>query len=291
MNLQQAFDLGFEAVKEYVDRSVGDLDGRIAALETRAPERGIDGKDGAPASVEQIDQAVKSYLEKNPPAPGRDADPVTEDQLANVVSRYFAANPIVNGKDGRGISELIIDRSGQLNVVYSDGSTKLIGPVVGRDGQNGEDGKDGRDGTDGKDGAPGRDGTDGKDGAPGRDGTDGKDGNPGLPGKDGFSLEHFDAELMKDGRTLLLKFDDGSDISFAVELGIPVMIYRDLFVEGREYDRGDVVTWNGSMWHCNEATSSHPREGTDAWTLCVKHGRNGRDSVPIKVDPKKSVKI
>lgn len=59
---------------------------------------------------------------------------------------------------------------------------------------------------------------------------------------------------------------------------VPVAIYRDVFKTGTEYQPGDTVTWGGSMWHCNEATSDKPGEaGSKGWTLAVKKGRDLRD--------------
>ena len=43
------------------------------------------------------------------------------------------------------------------------------------------------------------------------------------------------------------------------------------------YHEGNLVTHDGSMWHCNRETNSKPGE-SDAWTLCVKRGRDGRDA-------------
>jgi hypothetical protein len=41
--------------------------------------------------------------------------------------------------------------------------------------------------------------------------------------------------------------------------------------EDREYLRGNFVTANGSLWHCEQPTRSRP--GTDAtWRLAVKQG-------------------
>lgn len=106
----------------------------------------------------------------------------------------------------------------------------------------------------------------------------GKDGNPGKPGTDGFNLEDFDATVMDDGRTVLLSFDRG-DLAYKVELGFPVMIYRGVFKEG-EYSKGDTVTWGGSLWHCDaEKTKEKPGDGSTAWTLCAKKGRDGKDGV------------
>ena len=104
----------------------------------------------------------------------------------------------------------------------------------------------------------------------------GKDGEPGKPGRDGFNLEDFDAAVMDDGRTVLLSFDRG-DLSYKVELGFPVMLYKGVFKDGQTYECGDTVTWAGSLWHCDAPTGDKPGEGAKSWTLCAKKGRDGKD--------------
>ncbi|MBC8638273.1 hypothetical protein IAG25_15735 [Caballeronia sp. EK] len=59
---------------------------------------------------------------------------------------------------------------------------------------------------------------------------------------------------------------------------LPVMIYRGVFVAGETYKAGDVVTWAGSLWHCNATTDTKPDAGGDAWTLAAKRGRDGKDA-------------
>ena len=61
----------------------------------------------------------------------------------------------------------------------------------------------------------------------------GPPGEPGAPGKDGV-----------DGKAGLT--------------------YQGVFQDGKIYDVGDVTTWAGSTWHCNEPTESKPGEGTTA---------------------------
>ena len=87
---------------------------------------------------------------------------------------------------------------------------------------------------------PGPTGKDGKDGAPG---LDGKDGAPGLNGKDGLAG----------------------------------LSYEGVYQEGKAYEPGQLATWGGSAWHCNEHTTSKPGEGAQAWTLMIKRGRDGKD--------------
>lgn len=184
---------------------------------------GIDGKDGASFTVDDfrplVEAEVRSRVAELPvPKDGRDG---------------------IDGKDGVGLAGAVIDRDGGLIVTLTNGETKNLGAVVGRDGAPGLPGKDGRD---------------------------------------GFSLEDFDAELSKDGRTVLLSFDRG-DQSYKIELGFPTMIYRGVFREGESYERGDTVTWAGSLWHCDENTSDKPGDGK-SWTLAVKRGRDGKDGGP-----------
>lgn len=191
MDLQQAFDAGFEAVKAYVERSFAAYDDRFAALEKR------------------IDEALSK------------AEPVS-------------------------VTSAIIDREGSLVLAMSDGSTKSLGRVEGKDGK---------------------------------------------PGKDGFDLKHFDATLMEDGRTVLLSFEQEGQ-SFKVELGIPAMIYRGVFKDGQSYQKGDTVTWGGSLWHCDaDETSEKPDSAEKHWTLAAKRGRDGKDGTVKAEKPAQPVRV
>jgi hypothetical protein len=99
-----------------------------------------------------------------------------------------------------------------------------------------------------------------------RDG--GKPGPPGL-GFDDLIID-FDGE-----RRMTLRFERGEQ-KIEKTLTLQSMIYRNVFVEGRSYEKGDVVTWGGSLWHCDNPSSERPK-GSGDWTLCVKAGRDGRD--------------
>lgn len=57
---------------------------------------------------------------------------------------------------------------------------------------------------------------------------------------------------------------------------LPAMIYCGVYKDGTEYKCGDVVTWAGSLWHCNEDTSEKPGIPTAPWTLAAKKGRDGK---------------
>lgn len=102
-----------------------------------------------------------------------------------------------------------------------------------------------------------------------------RDGEKGEPGKDGFSLQDFDVQKEDDGRTLVLSFDAG-DIKHEYAITMPHMAYCGVFKQDQDYMVGDVVTWGGSAWHCNEPTKEKPDTGP--WTLMVKKGRDGKDA-------------
>lgn len=53
--------------------------------------------------------------------------------------------------------------------------------------------------------------------------------------------------------------------------------YRGVHEPNVAYDTGDTVTHGGSLWHCNALTKERPGEGSKAWTLAVKRGRDGKD--------------
>jgi hypothetical protein len=49
-----------------------------------------------------------------------------------------------------------------------------------------------------------------------------------------------------------------------------------VWTQGMELVPGNVCSYAGSMWHCNEPTTSKPGTGPE-FSLCVKRGRDGKD--------------
>jgi hypothetical protein len=155
----------------------------------------------------------------------------------------------------------------------------------GEPGERGSDGQNGRDGIDGKDGIgladvlKDADGnlvvvmTDGRTKSLGP--IDGKDGEPGKDGLDGITPEFMDADF--EGRTLRLSFGDGEQTK-SVEFQMATPEYLGVFKEGETYERGDMVTWAGSTWHCDEPKGLKPGAPESGWTLAVKAGRAGKDA-------------
>ncbi|WP_202844795.1 hypothetical protein [Luteimonas saliphila] len=83
--------------------------------------------------------AVAKHLGYNPPPAGKDGAPGPEGPRGEKGA---------DGKDGAGVADLLIDREGSLVVTLTDGRTKSLGTVIGKDGTPGRDGRDGADFTD-----------------------------------------------------------------------------------------------------------------------------------------------
>lgn len=160
------------------------------------------------------------------------------------------------------------------------------------------------------------DGVDGKDGAPGIDGRDAlhlevlpaideaKSYQRGTYAKHAGGLwRSFEQthgmrgwECIVDGVKSLQVVANGKEFTVIAERSsgevnetkalIPVQVYKGVFTDA-EYQQGDTATWAGSLWHCNvTGTKAKPGDGSGDWTLAVKKGRDGKDTVTVKTaDP------
>lgn len=150
------------------------------------------------------------------------------------------------------------------------------GPA-GEKGLDGAPGPQGERGPEGPEGKPGRDGRDGLPGVPGVQGEKGLDGAAGANGQDGRDGTLENLKVIYDGeRGLTFAFKDGTPIEGGA-IRLPMMLYRGVYQDSKAYEPGDVVTWAGSTWNANEATTTKPGDGAKAWTLVVKRGRDGKD--------------
>jgi hypothetical protein len=57
----------------------------------------------------------------------------------------------------------------------------------------------------------------------------------------------------------------------------PVVKYCGVYDQTKAYVPGNMVTHNGSVWHCASACEGQKPPGP-SWTLAVKHGRDGKDA-------------
>jgi hypothetical protein len=294
-------DADTEDVRRIVSDELAEIRSAVAAIGP-APELpditamidvALDARGADPISIGRM---VRSAVDSLPPPKsgrdGADGTSVTIDDVLPALEKRVAEylDEIPRPKDG-------------ASVTLDDVQPMISAEIERRMGELPK-AKDGRDGTDGENG---RDGLGLAGAFIDRDGelvitlsngevkklgaVVGKDGEPGKPGRDGFNLEDFDATVMDDGRTVLLSFERG-DLSYKVELGFPVMLYRGVYREDSAYERGDTVTWGGSLWHLNaDRATEKPGDGSREWTLAAKKGRDGRDGVAKEAKPHQPVRV
>lgn len=275
MNLQEAFDAGFDAVKNYVERSFDAYEARLIEIEKRFDTLPTP-KDGKDADLNEVRSIVSEALK-----------PISE-----------AVNAIETAPELPDIPKMIEDAiDARMGIDDMERSIEeVVRAVVAeipipKDGLDGKPGEKGEKGDPGQDGAPGRDGLDVKDLFRGEGGVlvatmsdgrvkelgqfVGKDGEPGKDGADGLGFD--DLSFDYDGeKTITLRFVKGDQVKeFPVVM--PVVIDRGVFSEGKTYSPGDGVTWGGSFWIAQEETGEKP-DSAKGWRLAVKKGRDGKDA-------------
>lgn len=88
---------------------------------------------------------------------------------------------------------------------------------------------------------------------------------------------YADVTKMSDERTVFISYEMSNGHITTNEFTIPTMIYLGVYSKEKEYEPGDVVTWGGSLWHCNEQTKDKPGEhNSKGWILIVKRGRDAK---------------
>lgn len=206
--MQQSIDplaLG-AALAQQIKSAVEPLLARIAALEAREPQRGEPGEKGEP---------------------GKDGEPGK------------------NGADGLSVSCAFVQKDGHLILVQSDGQTKDMGPISGRDGV---DGKDGRD------------------------------------GKDGESLAIVAREYDANAHEIVERYISGGEVK-ELRYPAGGIVHRGYWGEGKSARAGDAYTHNGCLWIAQRATESEPTPANDAWCIGARKGRDGKDYREAKNDP------
>lgn len=310
-------------IKSHVESCVEPLKKRIVELEAYKPKDGKDGQDGKDADLsevlrrvdERFNEAVEgiiaraaeragagvedrlSAVEARQPVDGKDADEeaITAKIMDAVLERVEAIPVPKDGQPGRDGADADSD---EICARVMDAVMAKVAEIpLPKDGAPGRDGSDGKDGADGV-GLAGalidRDGelvvtlTDGQHKKLGVVvGKDGLQGEKGSDGRDGFGFEDMFVEF--DGeRSATLKFVKG-DNSKSFHMTMPTIIDRGVWKEGT-YERGDAVSWGGSLWIAQEETSDKP-ETTKAWRLAVKRGRDGKDGVMKVATPQQPVKV
>lgn len=268
-------DAVFLAIRGYIARSLVGLAARMDGIEKRLTEipAGEKGQTGLPGKD------------------GRDG---------------------VDGKDGARGTDGLQGLPGERGEKGDRGELGVPGKA-GVDGTGGLEGKQGEKGIDGVNGADGRDGRDGTPGEPGRDALD-IDIRDGIDETKTYTRGTFatfrggmiralrvtdpvvDGDVVKAGWQIVLDgiqsmtvtppHEDQRKMTVSItttsgktshqHFEIPFVIDKGVYRSGENYNKGDAVTWDGSVWIAKEVTADKP--GTSpAWRLSVKRGRDGKD--------------
>ncbi len=264
-----------------------------AVLRAIAPIRAsLEGIEQRLLAVESIEPVAGAAGEKGeagaPGAPGQTGE------------RGEAGEPGAKGEAGIPGKDAVIDQ----DALAATARAAVEAHIKANPPQKGDQGDQGPAGEKGLTGDVGRDGRDGQRGEPGKDalylevlpaideaksyprGTLASHANglwrafEATAGMKGWEclvvgLAEFDVQAL-DERSFEYSWRLSNGTTQTKRIDPPTMIYREIFSEGKEYSRGDVVTWGGSTWHCQETTKEKPGDGK-AWRLVVKRGANGKD--------------
>lgn len=251
----KSIDVGKVAGRDGVDGTPGAKGDPGERGENGEPgERGSEGPAGAPGNDADVSAIEKAIAGSRGFIAEAVADAISEIEMpqpkqvdwaevAKLIEAEVAKIPRAeNGADGVGLAGFVIDREGHLIGTLTDGTTKDLGPVVG------------------------------KDGAPGQNGSDGRDGANGEPG---LGFDDMEETIEDGGRVIVRRYARGDQVK-EFRHAVSAMIYQGIYKEGSAYTPGDTVTWGGSLWHCNAPTGDKPGEGSKDWTLATKRGRDGK---------------
>jgi hypothetical protein len=91
-------------------------------------------------------------------------------------------------------------------------------------------------------------------------------------------IHHEEERQLDEGRVIQRITDYTNGTRMVSTHKRAVAIYRKTFKSTSKYVEGDMVTYGGSVWHCNATspTSLPPGNGSSLWTLSVKRGADGK---------------
>lgn len=289
------------------------LSDRLSALERQMDAMPMpkDGKDSDPEAVAAlVHDRIKGALDAMQdsvngiqPAPELpDIPAMIEAAVAEAVKAIPDPQDGAPGVDGKSVGvEDVLPALQEQVVKFLE---TIPAPKDGRDGKDGKDGAQGERGEKGEQGPTGDRGEKGSDGIGlagaliDRDGglvvtltngeakalgaVVGKDGAPGVDGKDGangLGFEDLEFEISETGRAVA-KFRRGDLVK---TIALPGIVDRGTFADGEVYDKGDAVSWGGSLWIAQANGVKGKPEADKRWRLAVKRGRDGRDTEARKV--------
>lgn len=288
-------DADYLQIQEMVNKAVANIPA------PKDGKDGCDGKDGKDAEPVDINLIVADVL-KAVPAPkdgidgkdgsdgknGKDAEPIDyEHVIAEAVKQIPMPKDGLNGSDGKDGKDGSDGRDADQQAILAEVTHKALQAVAEIPRPT-----DGRDGIDGQsvtldDVRPmleselSKWALDFERRAAGvleravermpkpKDGENGKDGSDGL-GFDDFDVE-YDGE-----RTFTFKWVKG-EREKSKTFKAPLHIYQGVFKKtGQSYNKGDSVTYGGSLWIAMQDNPDHDPGNGQAWKLAVKKGSDAK---------------
>jgi hypothetical protein len=86
-------------------------------------------------------------------------------------------------------------------------------------------------------------------------------------------LDDISIGLDDDLRTVKIKMACTDGRLVEETFSVPAMVYRGVYERG-SHQKGDAVTWGGSVWVARRDTSEPPKGPSDDWVLAVKRGKD-----------------
>lgn len=220
------------------------IESAVAAMPMPADGKSVTVDDVAPLITAEIERAVAAL-----PAP-RDGASVSIDDVRPLIADAVATLPAP--KDGQSVTvadvEPLIAREVERAVAALPGPIGLAGAMIDRKGALMVTLSDGKLIDLGR--------------------VEGKNGDPGL-GFDDLALEQISE------RSFVVRFNRGEQVK-TFTFSMPVMLDRGVFRAGEAYEKGDCVTYAGSLWIAQADTSAKPDGAESGWRLGVKRGRDAR---------------
>lgn len=220
------------------------IESAIAAIPKPADGKSVTVDDVTPLVAAEVERAVAAL------PPPRDGISVSLNDIRPLIAEAVAALP--PPRDGQSVTaadvQPIIAREVERAIAALPGPVGIAGAMIDRKGSLMVTLSDGKLVDLGR--------------------VDGKDGDPGL-GFDDLAIEQTDE------RTFVMRFHRGEQMK-EFTFAIPVMIDRGVYRSGTAYEKGDCVTYGGSLWIAQGGTEAKPDGADSGWRLGVKRGRDGR---------------
>lgn len=249
---------------------------RLAALESRAPEKGDKGDSGRDADPIAMSEVVHQVMA------GPEMKTLVSMQVAESVAEYFVAHPPVRGEKGEkgdaGKDAAPIDYEKLVSVAQSKIAQSVSEFISAHPPACGEKGDKGETGI----GLTGM--LINRDGSLIATMSDGRVHDLGqVQGKDALAVDDLEAAFDVERGLVLTLGAGGRKKELAVK--VPVLRHIGFWQSGMTAESGNTTTHNGSLWIATRATRQEPGYQSTDWTLAARKGADGQHA-PVKINGK-----